>query len=484
MAELYTWPAAARLLLTFLIALTVLFQTLAAVLSFSRRRRSYRRVLENHLEIALLLQVLTASLLHGQVMQGYESSLIAPTGYGALHIAVFALLLLMAVAVLAAARKPWPLLVILASGLTLPPVEAVFGNIFAYLYLAEISFFLGRSVYISIRRYREIRTELSALSIKNMIDSLHTGLLFSEPDGFILLVNARMQQLMQTVTGQVYRNAKQFYERLLLGDLENSCQKANLEGQVVCLLPDESAWMFTQSVLEMGRKKNIQFTATDITRRWALTVQLWRQERELREKGAELNRAISRLHILARERETQKAKMRAHDVLGQRLSLLLRTLRSEQALDYDLLRFLSQGLLDDLKAEEIKPSPQKELASLQQLFGSIGVAIELQGELPEDPPRGHLFTDIIKKSVTNAVHHGFATKIEIHSGFSKGRYRLKVSNNGRTPRRTIIEGGGIGGIRKAIEPYGGVLTITTGPRFVLTVDLPGGENDLQGADCR
>lgn len=107
-------------------------------------------------------------------------------------------------------------------------------------------------------------------------------------------------------------------------------------------------------------------------------------------------------------------------------------------------------------------------------FGSIGVDIELDGTLPEDCVKGRLFTDIIRESVTNAVRHGFATKILVQIGFSGGGYHLRITNNGYPPAQPIVEGGGIGGMRKMLEPNGGALKVTAHPHFVLTVDLPGG----------
>ncbi|NLA26614.1 MAG: hypothetical protein GX878_04395 [Firmicutes bacterium] len=484
MAEFYTWPDAARLLLTLFIALAVLLQTLAVVLSFYRHPGKRSRFFENLLELSVLLQILACSLLHGQVVQSLSITFIAPTGYGALRIALFAAVLPVAAAVLAMTKKPWPLLIVLASALTLPLMESAFGNTFAYLFLAALIFYLVRSIYICFLRYREINRNLSALSIKYMIDSLHTGLLFSESDGFTVLANEQMQRLMQRISGRVRRNANQFYELLASGNTKEDCKKAEFEGQIVCLLPEGEAWMFTKTGLEIRGGSYIQLTATDITKRWALTAQLQRQEEELKKKGEELSQAIATLHILSRERVTQRAKMQAHDVLGQRLTLLLRTIRSEQAPDYDLLRSLSQGLLEDLRGGEKRPSPQDELESLRQVFGSIGVDIELDGELPADHTRGCLFTDIIRKSVTNAVHHGFATKICVRIELSGGRYHLKVTNNGHPSLQPIVEGGGMEGIRKALEPYGGVIDVTAYPRFALTVDLPGGEADVQGADHR
>jgi signal transduction histidine kinase len=476
--EFYTWAEAARLLLTFFIALTVLFQVLALVLSFHRYRGGRGRPLENILEACVLVQILVCSLLYGQIIHSYHNSLIMPTGYGVLRIACFAAVALMAMLVLMITKTPWPLLVIAVAALTLPVMETLLGNAFASLYAAAMLFYLVRSIHICILRYRELKTSLSELSIKHTIDSLHTGVLFSEPDGFILLINVQMQRLMKAIFGRIHRNGNHFYELLTGGDMKPHCQRMEFQGNIVYLLPDKTAWMFTKAELLIRKKRYIQLTATDITRQWVLTAELRQQETELKIKGEELSRSIANLHILSREKETQKAKMRAHDVLGQRLTLLLRTIRSEQALDYDLLRSLSQGLLDDLKADKNIPSPQDELDGLQQAFGSIGVHIELNGKLPEDRIKGHMFTNIIRESVTNAVRHGFATKILVGIDASADGYRLKITNNGYPPPQPIVEGEGIRGMRKMTETCGGMLDVCIHPRFVLSVYLPGGDIDV------
>ncbi len=475
MAEFYTWPEQAHLLLTLLLVLSVLFQCLTLVFSFHRYPRGQGWFFENLLELWVLFQILICSLLHGQFLNMYGNGLIAPTGYGFLRIVCFAAIVLTAATLLVMTEKPGPILIVVAASLTLPVMEAMFNHSFAYLYLAAMLFWLARGIRLSHLRYKEIRTGLSALSVRETIDSLHTAVLFGEPDGFILLSNVQMQRMMKTVSGKVQRNGNCFYEQLAVGALKEDCHRELFEGQIVCLLPDETAWMFTRTVLRIKKKEYIQLTATDISQYWLLTVELRQRQKQLKKKGDELSEAMETLHILGHEREVQKAKMRAHDVLGQRLSMLLRTMRSAQTLDYDLLRSLSRGLLDDLKLDQGRPLPQEELDGLRQAFGSIGVNIVLMGKLPENREKERLFVDIIREGVTNAVRHGFATVILIRVDFSESHHHLKITDNGYPPAQPILEGGGLQGMRRKLEPYGGVLSVTSQPRFLLQVDLPGGE---------
>ena len=399
MTEFYTWTWPARLLVTLLLALCVLAQALAVVLGWYSRKR-----LRTLPELFLLALVLAGSMLYGQVLNSFDIGLVAPVRY----------------------------------------------DVPAWSFLAVLAILLARGIVISLRRYREIKTSISALSIKNAIDSLRTGVLFCEPDGHILLANAQMQRLMMTITSKVYRNGSAFW--------------ALLEAEPLRILPDGAAWKFTRTELHIKRKKYIQLTAADITERWELTAQLQQQNEQLQQRGEELKNTIANLHTLSRERETQKAKMRAHDILGHRMTLLLRTVRNEQALDYDSLRALSQSLLEELKRRA--PEQRDFLESLRREFTRVGVEIRLEGILPENP----LFAEIIREGVTNAVRHGFATQVFVHIEAS----RLRITDNGAAPPDQITEGGGLGNIREQAEACGGALRVTAQPHLALEIILPGG----------
>jgi nitrate/nitrite-specific signal transduction histidine kinase len=236
--------------------------------------------------------------------------------------------------------------------------------------------------------------------------------------------------------------------------------------------------MFTKTDLYFDKKKYIQLTAADITQQWKMTEQLQRQNDQLKRRSEELKETIDNLYILSHESELEKAKMRAHDVLGEWLTLLLRTVRSKQDLDYELLRTLSLGLIDELNAgrrQQNYPSSQDELDSLRNVFDSIGVKIMIDGKLPEDEEKGRLFVSIIREGITNAVRHGFATQIFVHIDRISSSFNLRIIDNGYQPVDSITEGNGLSGMRKKLALYAGVLTVTTNPRFSLNIHLPAGD---------
>jgi signal transduction histidine kinase len=165
-------------------------------------------------------------------------------------------------------------------------------------------------------------------------------------------------------------------------------------------------------------------------------------------------------------------------VLGQRLSFILRTIRSGATVDKALLRSLSDGLLEELKKEKDAPTPKDELNSLAQALASIGVAFDFVGDLPDAQEDAKLMMNIIREAVTNAVRHGFATVITATIEEDEKGHLLTVTNDGQLPARPITDGGGLTGMKKRLEPYGGTLMIELDTCFTLKARLPKGSQDV------
>ena len=476
MVEFYSWTQVDRSYVSLLLAFCVMAQTLTAVLSFYRRPRGKVRCMVNFMELSVLFHIVVLSLLMGREQQSHIIGLIVPSGYIAWRYLSAALAALLAGVVIAHRKKPQGLLVIAISSMTLPLVETRFGNAYAWIYIAALLFWLLRSACLSIVHYREIRMNISAMSIKEAVDALHTGILFSEPEGHIALVNVQMQRLMVALTGKIQRSNRYFCDQLVAGKLLPGCRKTEHDGQIVCLLPDETAWMFTSVEIDIKKKRYIQLTATDITRRWVLTAQLQRQEAQLSHQCDELRKMIDDLQTLSKTRELHHAKLRAHDILGKRLTMLLHSVNSKQVLDYELFCAQLQSLQSDLKSGQNAISPVEKLDNLRRTFGMIGISMQLDGVLPEDDIIGYMFVDIIGEGAINAVRHGFATEIFIRSHSIGNIWRLEITDNGKghLSPQPIREGGGIGGMRSKVEPRGGTLTVSNDAHFVLKVDMPGG----------
>ena len=484
MIDFFNFSSTSLIFIALIIGFCVLAQTLALVLRFFRHGLTTLGTFKILLELFILLEIFNFSLLYGQMLNGYNNGIAVPSGYENIRIPIFLIICILVLIVFTLKKNLLVLSVIPATMVSLPIMEIVLGAAYPWFFLGAIIFFLSRSIKICKVSAIDIRTSISSLSVMHAINTLPTGVLFSENDGYTILSNYQMQNLMIAITGKVFRNAIEFYKALLSGKYDSRYKKAELEGKIVYLLDDGTAWMFTRTDIYLLMKNYIHISVADISQLWEMTTKLQLQDQEIVRKSNELKETIVNLHILSKQREIDNAKMRAHDILGQRLTVILRIIQNEDNLDYDLLISLTKGLLAELKAEQSETSPQDELKSIQQIFAAIGVDIKFEGDLPETTKEARLFVDIIREASTNAVRHGFATKINIKSEKIWNNYYLKISNNGHVITTPIIPGSGIRVIRKKISTYNGTLDIMLQPLFTLSIVIPGGDRVEEGTNCR
>ena len=119
------------------------------------------------------------------------------------------------------------------------------------------------------------------------------------------------------------------------------------------------------------------------------------------------------------------------------------------------------GSLPTALREDRTPSPAHRLEMLRETFQGMEVSVEFQGALPEDGAVADSFAEIAVECVTNAVRHGYATRIQFH-----------FFQNDCPPAGPIREGGGIGGMRRRVRQLGGRMELYTVPRFRIELSVP------------
>ena len=108
--------------------------------------------------------------------------------------------------------------------------------------------------------------------------------------------------------------------------------------------------------------------------------------------------------------------------------------------------------------------------------------METQGTLPEDEEVAENFAEIAVECVTNAVRHGYASRVQFHF-FQNDCWRMTVTDNGLPPSGPvreggippagpIREGGGIREMRRRIHRLGGTVELYTVPRFRIELSVP------------
>lgn len=340
---------------------------------------------------------------------------------------------------------------VLAGLLWLGSVDLSSRRLLSTMVLVALLLWLLRVLWLIVLRGRSLRTSVSVMSIKEGMDALSSGLLFFAEDGHILLINHTMQELLREITGMQPSNGNHITAQLGSGVHE-------VEGRV---------WIFTQTQLPIKKKRYTQLTAADVTQQWSLTQELREKKTQLEQRSEELRVAFDNLDTVCRAQESLWLRTRLHDVLGQRVTLLLRALREQQPPDAWLSAFAG-NLSDVMRGGRDTAAAAHRLQSLQELMGEIGVALDVTGGLPKDADAANLIADIIMECATNAVRHGFATTIT--AAIEPGT--LRVCNNGSLPEQAVVPGHGIRGMEEKLAAAGGRLNIQATTPFTVIATMP------------
>jgi len=468
--EFFRFPQWILTILVMVVAVCIILQTLAVSYSLRRLPAGWGRRVENGMECAVLMILFLFAALLGQVQYGLYGSFLMPSAYCLARQGVFFLAAVLSIATAVGTELIWPFSIIMGAAVLLPVTEKITRAAYPVFFLSALLYFFARSVHICLMRRKELYTQISSVSVKEAIDTLHTGLLFFYSDGGILLCNHRMDRLVRQLTGKPLHDGIEFRNFLENGELQSNCVQEILGDQKVFRLHDDSVWSFTAHTISIGRRICILLRADDVTEQWNAVRRLDWQNKALEKRGQELRHTIEHLQTICEMEEIARSKGRVHDLLGQRISLFLRTLRDGQKPDETLLLDFARSLPAALREDRIS-SPAHRLEVLQETFRGMEVSVEIQGVLPEDKAVADSFADIAVECVTNAVRHGYATRIQFHF-FQNNCWRMTVTDNGIPPSKPIREGGGIGGMRRRIAELGGYVELYTIPRFRIELSVP------------
>ena len=146
-----------------------------------------------------------------------------PSAYGPARQTVFLLAVVLGAAAAVGTELTWPVFVAGGAAVLLPITEKTTGAVYPLLYVSALLFFLMRSIHICLMRRRELNTQISSVSVKEAIDTLHTGLLFFRRSGELLLCNRSMEELARQMTGQPVQDGRLFQRLLECGPLCGGC---------------------------------------------------------------------------------------------------------------------------------------------------------------------------------------------------------------------------------------------------------------------
>ena len=312
------------------------------------------------------------------------------------------------------------------------------------------------------------RNHISSVSIHDAFEAIPEGICYFSPDGVPILVNRRMLQIHAELTRNDLVDMLELWKQM-----KSSCiaytEGADGVERLVVPIGDKKILQMQRHKIYAEKGWFYELISSDISTQYAMTQELMIENSRLQEMEKRLREYGSNIVSLTREKEILAAKMHVHDELGQ---LLLMTQRQmEEDTDREALNDLQQrwGSIAEMLEVDSGSDSGKMYAmdELRKAADSIGMEIELEGELPSSEKLQHVFLVGAMECMLNASHHGHATRMKIRVEERNNQLILQYTNNGTPPAGYVQEGGGLSLVRSAVEELDGEMHLYYEPEFML-----------------
>ena len=325
---------------------------------------------------------------------------------------------------------------------------------YGYIVSASLIYIVIRSINIFFVAYKDSVSYPGKASIKYALDDLNEGVIFFNAFDQIIYINKAMNDILKELDIETYEKADVIYKNLV-----NKTTRKIADNDLIVTVNDKSYHFI------INRKAN-QIICFDITEEEKLIKQNEANKDLLSRLNTDLNEQLSKIDELQKEKELINIKGYIHDSLAQKLSILHMTLLMDKSTDLTNLK-------ETLSEIDVSNEPNKihELAGLKELLSSIGVTLNIKGDLPSDDKTKKLFVRAIKECSTNAIRHGNAKNI--HVNLNDGN--LNISNDGEITT-DINFGNGLSGIKIEAEQLGYSLIVIADDKFIVTLKNSGGAN--------
>lgn len=350
---------------------------------------------------------------------------------------------------------------------------ALAGPWWGYCLIAAAALMSFGVMYRLLRMADKLDHVLTRVTPTRALQALDEGVLCVAQDGRVTFMNDSMREALGSMglPGDL-ADQRHAWDRIESFARGNS-GSVSADGVRVAVASEGPVLFFTKRDMNIGPIHCDCIVAIDVSEDDRLRQANEQANEALERVGAQLAESLEHVQKVAEEDARLLVHSRVHDVIGQRMSILHRSLEAGDvsAETVEKMEPLLTSILDDLHGND-ETDPRSAYQATLDAFKMAGLSYQVTGSLPEDPDVAGLFVRVIREASTNAIRHGQATCVWVRMSAGPSWHRIRIENDGVLPERKIVEHGGLSGMRRAASSLGGTLEVAVGPRFTLTVTVP------------
>lgn|GEM_PF-1856152 len=329
---------------------------------------------------------------------------------------------------------------------------------YGYLSIGSFAYILMRLVFIFKDTLIDLSKYPGRLSIKYALDDAEDGIAFVNLFGRLTYVNSMLGKILERLGISYYKSAKKIVEAIE--------EKAKAKGRIIdsgsyVVFIDEQAFRFAVE------QPLTQITCVDVSEEEGLLKETEANKVLLKTANEDLARALKSIEKIQKERELLAVKGRIHDDLAQRLSILHMFILNDDPTDLTMIK-------DMLSSLEIAGRDTPSLSFIEELkstLSSIGVTLEVEGEIPPSEKLLAFCYKLLKEATTNAVKHGKSRLVKAKFESQDDLFKAEVQDDGLPPK-SLHFGNGLSGLLAEANALGGTVYVSFDIPFTLHAEIP------------
>lgn len=329
---------------------------------------------------------------------------------------------------------------------------------YAYISSASFAYIFVRIILLVFYVLHDVKLYPGRLAIKYALDSAENGIAFVNVFSRITYINTKLRYVLAEIGISSYQNVNKILSKIK-EQSEISGRKISDLSYIVNVDGFSFRFAFDHPLT--------QISCVDVSEEEKLVKETELNKTLISKANDDLSTALSKVDEIQSQKELFALKGRIHDDLAQRLSILHMFILNDDSNDLKHIKEMLSTLDISTQIEQNVDTVE----GLVSMLASIGVQLDVQGELPQDENLRALFYKLLKEASTNAIKHGKSHEISAVFRNTDELVEATVSNSGTTYDDKITFGNGLNGLRSEAESLGGTLTVSPFPIFTVTVAI-------------
>ncbi len=344
------------------------------------------------------------------------------------------------------------------------------------LYYSICFILLDENISLCVRLAFNIKNNITFVSLIEAFDKVETGAVFAKMNGKIVMINTYAQNFFKKLNRGRITSIKELYAILNRGNHEFDFENLDYEkGSSIIRFKDGYSYKLIRRRIVVKKREYEELGIYEVSSLDKMIKRLRAKNEELENMNIELAKMIDGIDQITLETETLNLRHKVHDIIGQRLSIIVAATQETEMLgkssaSEEQLYGLLNNMIYDLKSEHMGQFEDR-LTHLVESFRVIGADLIISGDLIQDEDLNEAIISIYRETTTNAIRHGNASKVFMNIIDEGDRYIISIWDNGRTKVKEVIEGTGLKGIRRSVEKIGGEVEFLMDDFFTIRIEV-------------